>query len=214
MILHHMSTAPHGSTIRTGRGRAMPMRWLAVVLGVYLLAARTATTGAEASIQKYEHGHVMLDPSLRIRVGVTGSSKLWLAKATQAYGMRRSDVAFDIITSTISTTAAATRVALAQLLRGETDVAFLPMTLTAAERKAGPDLLYLPFWATAFAPIYNLPTTEVGNDLILTLPVLAQIFVGNITKSVQRFTKARNLSESTAARDRILTPFLGFCVSF
>lgn len=69
----------------------------------------------------------------------------------------------------------------AAIQRGEADVAFLPYLPTPAEQAATPDLLYLPYWAVAGGPIYNLPT--VTGELILSTTVLGRIFMGNITRS-------------------------------
>jgi ABC-type phosphate transport system substrate-binding protein len=167
------------------RLRHQSMRSVAAVLPVILLLLLSLLSRpllVSSASASYSHGHLTRDATIRLRLGATGSSDLWLAAAAQAYMMRRADVDVTVVSSQATPTTPSARVALGLLERAVTDAAFLPMTPTPAERKQAPDLMYLPFWATAFAPIYNLPTAEVGNDLVLSLPVLAKIFMGNITK--------------------------------
>jgi ABC-type phosphate transport system substrate-binding protein len=189
------------------RSRAAGLARMSLPLLLILLCGLLSSSLVDASLH-YDHGKLTRDASIHIRVGATGSSNLWLAKAAQAYGMRREDVEIEIDTAFATSTATSTRVALKQLQRGESDVAFLPMTPTAAEKQAAPDLLYLPFWATAFAPVYNLPTSEVGDDLVLSLPVLAKIFMGNITKSVQPYTKGHCEADNTYEMWLIMCSFV------
>lgn len=131
----------------------------------------------------YSEAKVTSNSTLRMRIGTTTSSNIWIQQAAVSYGTFRPEIRLDVFTSLTVGSVNAPRVALAQLQRGDTDVAFLPMTPTPAELQQSPDLLFLPFWATAFTIVYNLPTSEVGSELILSLPVLGRIYLGNITRS-------------------------------
>jgi len=71
--------------------------------------------------------------------------------------------------------------------------------LNAAERAAAPNLLHIPETLGAVVFVYNLPGIATG--LNLTGPVLAKIFLGNITKWSDPAIVALNPSTSLPDRD-------------
>ena len=118
-------------------------------------------------------------PVLKLLAG--DSSEFLIQKAADEYSLFHDDIDISALIFNPSNTTSAPRLAWESLRRGEGDVALIPFAPTEAEKEATPDLLYLPFWATGFGPIFNVPEAN-GQSIVLNLLLIARIFTGNVTR--------------------------------
>jgi len=132
--------------------------------------------------------------NLTLTLITTASTNTFLARAADQYTLQRAgEVIIHVRRVPSLGLVNAGERAFAALKAGEGDAAFIAVTPTAAQLVEYPDLLSFPLWASAYAPVFNVP--EIG-ALRMPLGVLAQIYAGLITHWNDPLLVAANGGES------------------
>lgn len=105
---------------------------------------------------------------------------------TEPY-LRRATLAYQLVSPNVTIKATYDVSSLTQplVLSGAYDLGMFASSysLTAAQKKANPDILQMPFIGVAAVPVYNIPSIPAGSDPIrFTRSVLSRIVRANITR--------------------------------
>jgi hypothetical protein len=148
---------------------------LCAVLLPHVVAAAATTAGGGQLVSSASLSE------LELRILTTAGTEQFARRAAMQYTLQRTGeirVVVELV-PTVGITASATPVAFSRLAAGEADAAVLPFTPSQAQLDANPDLAAYPVWATAFAPVLNVPGLTA--TLKFNLVILARIYNGNIT---------------------------------
>lgn len=109
-----------------------------------------------------------------LRLAATAASVTFIRRATQQYEITRPELPVTVVQLANS------HAAISALEQGQVDASFSSLFPTAAELERAPDLVHLPLWAYAYAPVANVPANG-EQPVVLSVPLLCRIFRGNVT---------------------------------
>ena len=138
-----------------------------LLLFVTILLSSASGVGASASASSIGIG-------VALRIATTPSHLSFLTRVSQRYSIMRPEIDIQLVATQTSDDA------FEQIATGAVDLAISSLIPTDGDKARAPDIVHLPLWAYAYAPVTNVPAMN-GRRLLLSLPVLCSIFIGDVT---------------------------------